>query len=164
MGFLGTGNDTPDRAGVIAPPPLIFTAALLLGLLMQWAAPVAMLAGSPLGVRTVPGVSLVGAAMVLALWAALAMRRAGTNIDPRRPTTALVVTGPFHFTRNPLYLSLTLLYLGITALANALGPLVLLPAVLILVQRGVIEREERYLERKFGEAYREYRATVRRWL
>lgn len=154
-------DDERDRPGVIAPPPLIFAAALLIGLLIEKAAPAALLPGS---LRMALGIPLVGASFLLAMWAARTMHRAGTNIDPRKPATALVVTGPFRFTRNPLYLSLSLLYLGVTALVNALWPLVLIPVVLVVIRYGVIDREERYLERKFGQAYREYKATVRRWL
>ncbi len=83
---------------------------------------------------------------------------------PWRPTTALVVGGPFRFTRNPMYLGTTLLYIGIAILAQALWALVLLPFVLMIVQRGVIEREERYLEGKFGADYLRYKQRVRRWL
>lgn len=156
------GNER-DRPGVIAPPPLIFGAAILLGLVIHMAAPVAWLPGG-FSFRVILGAPLVAASFLLGLWGAWTMRRAGTNIDPHKPATALVVTGPFRFTRNPLYLSLTLLYMGVTALANALWPLVFLPVVLVVVRRGVIDREERYLEGKFGEAYREYKAAVRRWL
>jgi protein-S-isoprenylcysteine O-methyltransferase Ste14 len=92
------------------------------------------------------------------------MKRAGTNVDPREPTTAIVTGGPYRFTRNPLYLSMTLVYAGITALANALPAALLLPAVLAFMRRGVIEREERYLERKFGDEYMDYKARVRRWI
>jgi protein-S-isoprenylcysteine O-methyltransferase Ste14 len=92
------------------------------------------------------------------------MRRAGTNVNPTEPTTILVVEGPFKFTRNPLYLSLTLFYAGVAILMNALWAMLMLPAVLFLVNRGVIEREERYLERKFGEQYTQYKERVRRWI
>jgi len=102
--------------------------------------------------------------IALAVWGRLAMARAGTDPNPRHPATALVVDGPFRFTRNPLYIALTIFYLGLTAMVNSLWPLILLPGVLIVMQRGVVEREERYMERKFGEAYRAYRARVRRWL
>ena len=77
---------------------------------------------------------------------------------------ALVTEGPFHYTRNPAYLSLTMIYTAIATLANALWAIVLLPIALLVTQRGVIEREERYLERKFGEEYLNYKARVRRWI
>jgi protein-S-isoprenylcysteine O-methyltransferase Ste14 len=107
---------------------------------------------------------LVAVGVGTVFFAIRAMRRADTPVDPYEPTTALVIDGPFRFTRNPLYLSLTLVYLGITSLMNAFWPLMLLPAALVIMQRGVIVREERYLESKFGEEYLRYKAKVRRWL
>ena len=92
------------------------------------------------------------------------MKRAGTNIRPDQPTLALVFDGPFRFTRNPLYMALTGLYLGITLLVNALWPLLFLIPVLGVLRWGVVAREERYLEAKFGEPYRTYKARVRRWI
>jgi len=92
------------------------------------------------------------------------MRRAGTNVRPDQPATAIVVDGPFRFTRNPLYLGLTGLYAGVALLVDALWPLLLLVPLLVIVKWGVIHREERYLEAKFGETYRLYKARVRRWL
>jgi protein-S-isoprenylcysteine O-methyltransferase Ste14 len=87
-----------------------------------------------------------------------------TNMDPYKPATAVVTGGPFRFTRNPLYLSMTLIYGGIAAVANALPAALLLPIVLRLMRRGVIEREERYLERKFGDEYIEYKVRTPRWI
>jgi protein-S-isoprenylcysteine O-methyltransferase Ste14 len=93
-----------------------------------------------------------------------AMQVAGTNIDPTLPTTAVVASGPFHFSRNPLYVALTLVYLGLTLLANTQWGLVMLVPLLFVMHRGVVLREERYLEQKFGETYRAYRRKVRRYL
>lgn len=154
-------DDERDRPGVVAPAPLVFAAALLIGWLIQKAMPALPLPGA---LRVILGLPLAGVSLFLGAWAARTMRHAGTNIDPRKPATALVVTGPFRFTRNPVYLSMAVLYVGITVLINTLWPLLLLPVALVAIQLGAIEREERYLERKFGEAYQEYKATVRRWL
>ena len=92
------------------------------------------------------------------------MHRAGTNVDPYEPATAVVTGGPYRFTRNPMYVGFTLMYAGISALFNALPPVLLLPVVQQLMRRGVIEREERYLERKFGDEYLQYKEKVRRWI
>ena len=92
------------------------------------------------------------------------MLAAETNINPFKPTTSIVSTGPFRFTRNPLYLAMTLIYLGLTLVANTGWCFPLLIPVLLLIHFGVVAREERYLERKFGESYREYRLRVRRYL
>lgn len=130
-------------------------------MLIERAVPAGPLPG---GLRWAVGLPLVIIATLLAVWAARTMRRAGTNISPYEPATALVVDGPYCFTRNPLYLSLAILYVGTAALANTPWPLVLLPVVLVVIQRGVIDREERYLELKFGDAYRRYKEAVKRWI
>jgi len=91
------------------------------------------------------------------------MLRARTNIDPYKPSTALVTGGPYRFTRNPIYVAMTLLYVGAALSFRIIPALILLPVALLLLQFGVIRREERYLEAKFGDRYREYRSSVRRW-
>ena len=152
---------TPDNPGVIAPPPLIYAGALAIGLLANRLYPIAFL---PRGLSRVLGWPLIVGGPVVGSLGLREMKRADTNVDPREPTTAIVTGGPYRFTRNPLYLSMTLVYAGITALANALPAALLLPAVLAFMRRGVIEREERYLERKFGDEYMDYKARVRRWI
>ncbi len=100
-------------------------------------------------------------------WSAAARRRAAPvplQLRPDKPTSSLVVEGPYRFSRNPIYLGFTLFYGGITALASSLPSALLLPFVLVVMRRGVIEREERYLEREFGEEYLRYKARVRRWI
>jgi protein-S-isoprenylcysteine O-methyltransferase Ste14 len=92
------------------------------------------------------------------------MRHAGTPANPYKPVSRMVTDGPFRYTRNPAYLSMTRVYTGIASLTNALWAILLLPVALLVIQRGVIEREERYLERKFGEEYLRYKAQVRRWI
>lgn len=92
------------------------------------------------------------------------MESVHTNVHPSLPATTLVVAGPFRFSRNPMYLARTLLYVGLALLANALWVLAALVPLLIVMHYGVIKREERYLERQFGDAYLQYRAAVRRWL
>jgi len=154
-------NAAPDTAGVVAPPPLIYAGALTAGLLAKALFPVRFL---PRTVALALGGSLVGSGLLLVLSGLRAMRRAGTEVRPDRPTTSLVVDGPYRFTRNPLYLGLTLVYGGITALANSLPSALLLPLVLLVMRRGVIEREERYLERTFGDEYVQYKTRVRRWI
>lgn len=153
----------PRHAGVVAPPPLLYLGALLAGLGLD------RLAGLPdLGPETLPrllaggALGLAGAAV--ALPALLGFRRAGTHAEPWKPSSALVTGGVYRVTRNPMYLGLSLLYLGLALAAGSLGALALLPPLLLLVRYGVIGREERYLEARFGEDYRAYRSRVRRWL
>lgn len=111
-----------------------------------------------------PGLALVVVAFALMLWGRRTLTSAGTNVDPKRPTTAIVTSGPYRFTRNPLYLGLALAYLGITLAVNTWWGIVVLAPLLLIMHAGVVRREERYLENKFGESYRQYRARVRRYL
>jgi len=150
-----------DTAGIPVPPPLVFLAPLAVSYVFSRLYPVRLL--PPLAADLLGG-------LLLALWLAvsipaiLTFRRARTSINPMAPSTALVVTGPFRFTRNPLYLGLVFGYSGVSMLIQAWWAFVLLPVVLVVMQRAVIEREERYLERKFGEDYIRYKERVRRWL
>jgi protein-S-isoprenylcysteine O-methyltransferase Ste14 len=93
-----------------------------------------------------------------------AFQRKGTAVEPWKPTTAIVTTGPYRLTRNPAYLGMALVYIGIALLADALWVLVPLPVVLLIIDRMVIAREERYLERKFGQEYVDYKVRARRWI
>lgn len=111
-----------------------------------------------------PGLVLMNTSAVLALWATFAMRKARTNISPLRPATALTTSGPYRFSRNPLSIALIVLYLGLALRIDTLWPLLLLAPLLIVFHYGVIQREERYLERKFGDSYRNYRSSVPRWI
>jgi protein-S-isoprenylcysteine O-methyltransferase Ste14 len=107
-------------------------------------------------------VLLLGARLVRS--AEAAMKRAGTDPRPAHPSIAIVTDGPFRWTRNPMYLGTTGLYLGVTLLVNALWPLALLVPLFLVLHWGVVLREERYLEAKFGEPYQVYCAQVRRWV
>ena len=152
---------TIDTAGVIAPPPLIYLTSLVIGLVLRALVPTPSL---PRGLALMVGAVLIAIAVWLSLWGVRVMHRAGTSEKTSLPTTALVTTGPFRYSRNPLYVSLTLAYLGIAVAAQSLWALALLIVVLAVVQRGVIDREERYLERRFGADYLRYKERVRRWI
>jgi protein-S-isoprenylcysteine O-methyltransferase Ste14 len=150
-----------DTAGVVAPPPLIYLAGLIVGFGLEALLPGASVPGV---VRWVGGGVLVVAGATLLASFNTAFSRKGTAAEPWKPTTAIVTGGPYRFTRNPAYLAMALLYIGIALLAGALWVLVPLPVVLVVIDRGVIAREERYLERKFGREYTDYKAGVRRWI
>jgi protein-S-isoprenylcysteine O-methyltransferase Ste14 len=154
-------DDDRDNAGVLAPPPLIYLGALALGLLLDKKLPIPFL---PRSISRALGWPLLVGGVSLMSWFFFTMRRADTPIDPREPVSNLATDGPFRYTRNPAYLSMAMIYAGISSLANAFSSILLLPAVLLVIQRGVIEREERYLERKFGEEYLRYKDRVRRWI
>ncbi|HEY6155859.1 MAG TPA: isoprenylcysteine carboxylmethyltransferase family protein [Gemmatimonadales bacterium] len=158
-----TTPSSPDTSGVRVPPPLIYIGLFLVGYALHRTVPVRLWGDVPPLARLV-GWSLVGAGVLLAVGAVVLFRRAGTTPNPTRPTTALVLHGPYRFTRNPMYVGLGLCYLGATLLVNSAWPLVLFPVLIVLVQRWVIAPEEAYLERRFGAEYRAYRARVRRWL
>ena len=154
-------TDRADTAGVIAPPPVLFAGTLALALLLGRRRPARLL---PPRIARPLGVGLLASGFALGGWAARTMLRAGTPLDPAEPVTAIVTAGPYQYSRNPIYVGMTLVYLGAAALANSRWPVIALPALLQVVQRGVITREERYLERRFGDEYRRYQAGVRRWL
>jgi len=151
------GSRGPD---IIAPPPLLYLGPLLAGFVLDFLLPLPHL---PTAVRVI-GLPFLAAGVALAILFLLAMRRAGTPVDPREAPTALVQKGPFRYTRNPGYAAFALTYLGVSLLAGARWPLILLPGVLVLVDWGVIRREERYLQERFGSDYTEYRRRVRRWI
>jgi protein-S-isoprenylcysteine O-methyltransferase Ste14 len=146
---------------VLVLPPLLYGVALVAGFLLQWIAARPILSSNA---RSWAGGVVLASGVLLAIWGRRVMERAGTNVNPTLPTTALVATGPFRFSRNPLYVALTLIYVGLALLTNALWVLVLIVPVLLLMHYGVVRREERYLEAKFGDAYRAYRSSVRRYL
>lgn len=150
-----------DTAGVIAPPPLIYLAGLALGFVLDALLPSSEAPGP---VRWLLGPALVVAGLGLMRSFVLSFGRAGTPMQPGRPTTALVTDGPYSHTRNPGYLGMALLSAGIALLADAPWALGGVAAAMLAVDRGVIEREERYLERKFSAEYLAYRSRVRRWL
>lgn len=153
-----SSQDTP---GILAPPPLIFATPLVLGSLLDHVVPLAILPGA---LARWSGFVLMVAALVIAAAAMREMRRARTAVDPYTPSTALVRSGPFARSRNPIYVALILLSLGVALLANVLWcALLVLPAVVVL-RRFVIAREEAYLERRFGDEYRSYCADTPRWL
>ncbi len=148
-----------DAPRPIAPPPAIFALALGAGLGLE-----AALRGFGLPAALEwAGVALLVAGGLLATWSFAAFRRARTPFM-FSPAARLMTSGPFRLTRNPLYLALTLTCAGIALTVGAPWALATLAVAVVLVDRGVVAREERYLERRFGEEYRAYRAHTRRWL
>jgi protein-S-isoprenylcysteine O-methyltransferase Ste14 len=151
----------PETAGVIAPPPLIYLSALGLGFGLNAAIGTGSLPSRvaiPVGGASI----IVGAGLMRSF--VLAFARAQTPLDPYKPSEAIVTDGPYRRTRNPAYLGMTLAYAGIAIAANAPWALLPLPATIAIIDRGVIAREERYLERKFGTGYLDYKRRVRRWI
>ena len=151
-------QDTPD---IWLPPPLVYLFALLLGLGLDRRAHVPFL---PRGMARSLGWPLVTSGVALVVWFVRTMRDADTTIRIDKAVSRVVQDGPFRYSRNPGYLALAMIYAGIAVHRNALWAIVLLPLVLYVIEREAIEREERYLERTFGEEYLDYKAKVRRWV
>ena len=163
MDPAGQVTDT-GTAGVIARPPVLFLAALLIAFVLD------RLLRLPFAV---PGIDLVhwsigGSLIVIGLGLATGgirnFSRAGTPVPSIKPTRALVTTGVHGWTRNPIYLGMFLLYGGIGVAAQSPWTLILTLPLAITLRYGVVAREEAYLERRFGDIYRDYKASVRRWL
>ena len=170
---------SPDTAGVVAPPPLIYLGFILLGWgvtelavrpevvaaigadLSRW---LTLGFGLETPVRRGVALVLIVAGLVLDGAAAGAFRRLGTPPEPWKPTTALATGGLYRFTRNPIYLGFAITYVGLAIAMDRVLVLLLLIPCLFVVQRFVIAREERYLSARFGAEYDAYRARVRPWL
>ena len=154
--------DTADTPNVIVRPPIAWALAVLAGLALNWFMPLPIVPAAVLGGWL--GALLFALALALFVWAIATMTRGGSNVPTNLPTTTIVDTGPYRFTRNPIYLAMVLGLIGLAIAFNTLW-LLLVPVPFALVIRyGVIAREEAYLERKFGDVYRRYRLRVRRWL
>ena len=151
---------------MIAPPPLIYAGALAIGFGLDAVIRTGSLPGD-IAVAAGTGLILVGGGLLMSFVSAF--RRARTPLDPYTPTRAVVTGGPYRLTRNPGYLGMALTCAGIAIVSNAPWALAPLPVAIALIDRGVIAREERYLERSylkrtFGAPYVDYRRRVRRWI
>ena len=156
-------NDA-EVAGVIARPPLLFLAALLLGLVLDRLLPFAFTVPGGASVQWTVAGSLVLIGLALAASGIRNFARSATPVPTNEPTSALVTTGIHRWSRNPIYLGLFLIYGGIGIATQIPWALMLTLPLAITIRYGVVAREEAYLERRFGDAYRDYKARVRRWL
>ena len=156
-------NSSSDRPRVIIFPPIILAATIALGVALQWLLPTNELANVSLVWRVALGITFIFAGVLLAATGRRLLVRLGTNVSPLQPTTTLATDGIYKWTRNPLYSGGTLVMLGI-AFVFALDWLFLLivPSIFVL-HFGVVRREEQYLERKFGDRYRQYKLQVPRY-
>lgn len=163
MTSASAAPERPDRPAILAPPPLLFFACLLagwgLGLLRPFE-PVAMTPAARLAI----GLSLFVAATAFAIPALVVMHRFQTPAEPWKPTVRIVRAGPFRFTRNPIYVGLVLVLAGLAALTASGWLALFVPVLFLLLDRGVVRGEERYLTGKFGEEYVAYTRDVRRWI
>lgn len=156
-------DSSPANAGVHFPPPLLYVAGIAAGWLAERARPLAI-TGHPSPVRTSLAVAFALGWLGTFAAASGAFARHRTTLIPNRPAAALVTSGIYRYTRNPMYVSLVLLYLAVTLVLDSWWPVVFLPLVVIAVDRWVIRREEWYLAHAFPDQYSAYRRRVRRWL
>jgi protein-S-isoprenylcysteine O-methyltransferase Ste14 len=150
-----------DRPGVPIAPPLLFVLPILASIPLEWFFPTSFAIGQ---VRWICGAFFVGAGLTLNIVGFLTQRRAGTDPIPFNPTTKIVSHGLYRFSRNPMYIGFALWSFGLAILVDSEWMLLAAPIGLALTDLLVVVREERYLERKFGEEYLEYKRRVRRWI
>jgi protein-S-isoprenylcysteine O-methyltransferase Ste14 len=156
-------NDS-GTAGVIARPPALFLVALLLGLALDHLLPVSVAGLEADLVHRLSAGSLILVGLALAAAGIRDFTSARTPVPTYKPTRVLVTTGIHGWTRNPIYLGMFLLYGGIGLAARSPWTLLLTLPLAITIRYGVVAREEVYLEGRFGDAYRQYKARVHRWL
>jgi protein-S-isoprenylcysteine O-methyltransferase Ste14 len=156
------GTSLADAANLgLVRPPFVYLGSIALGLVIHYAWPARFV---PRPVSTPVGALLALLALGLFVAAVRTFRAAGTPIPGNRPTTAIVRTGPYRFSRNPIYLAFSLFQLGLAVWVNSLALLITLIPAVALMALVVIPREESYLEARFPSEYSSYRAAVRRWL
>jgi protein-S-isoprenylcysteine O-methyltransferase Ste14 len=153
--------DKPDNPGVIVPPPLIFLSCLVLGYFINRFYPLPFL-DRPLSI-IISAIFFAYAALTAGL-AFYYMKKSGTNVNTGKPTNTIITKSVFSYSRNPIYLAMILLLVAFSLFLNILWIIILIPAFVLVMQKGVIEREEAYLENKFGSDYLTYKSRVRRWL
>lgn len=153
-----------SNPGVRFPPPLIFATGLVAGWVIDRLVRQFAFDASPSVAQAYAGYALITAGLGIAVWGAITFRRARTSVLPHRSASRLVEGGPYRFTRNPMYTGFTIAYIGVALRINTAWTLLLLPAVLAVMIRYVIRREEAYLSSVFGTDYTEYCKRVRRWL
>jgi protein-S-isoprenylcysteine O-methyltransferase Ste14 len=154
----------PTNPGVHFPPPTLFVVGFLIAVALDRWILTLRLGGVSRTAVVITGWVLIVAGMLLLLWALLTFARARTAILPSRPASTIVATGPFRYSRNPMYVGFSAVYIGLSLLMSMAWPLLLLPLVLLSLYALVIRREEYYLGHAFGDEYAAYRSRVRRWL
>jgi protein-S-isoprenylcysteine O-methyltransferase Ste14 len=154
-------TDDQDNPGITVPPPLIYLLPLVFGLLLDRRRHIPFL---PSGAARGLGWALLGGGAMLNGWFLRTIRKTYVPIRTDKPVPRLTTEGPFRYSRNPSYLALAMIYAGIAFLLNSLWAILFLPLVVVVMQREVIGREERYLERTFGEEYLTHKGKVRRWV
>lgn len=153
-----------DRPDILFLPPIGALGAPLMALLLEWLVPLPLLPAAPAPALRFAGIALILGAIALGGWGVVTFRKARTNVDPRQPALVLVDTGPFRFTRNPMYLGMVVLQVGIALAASLDWALIFAPVLWAALHFGVVLREEAYLTAKFGTPYRDFLSRTRRWI
>ena len=155
----------PDNANVIAPPPIIFALFFVTGLLIDYFYQYRLF---PIDHRDptllLPGYIIIFVSLIIVGTSIQTLKKHNTTHKVNKPTTAIVKTGIYQHTRNPIYLSVIILFIGVSFIINSIVMLLLIIPMFIILNQGVVKREEKYLESKFGDEYIEYKNTVRRWI
>jgi protein-S-isoprenylcysteine O-methyltransferase Ste14 len=150
-----------EKVNVIAKPPAIYFISILAGILLQMIYSLSIL---PFLWLSGLGLLFVGVGVAVSIWGDQEFKQHDTAVNPDQPPTLLVTTGPYRFSRNPMYVGLTLIQLGLALTFNNLWLVLALVPTLLVMSRGVIDREEQFLATKFGQTYIDYKNSVRRWL
>ena len=153
-------DNKKDNAGVIAPSPAIYLIAILIGIMINYFSPCSFM---PKSFQLPLGLFFLFFALILMALSLREFKKAGTNVNPNKPSTTIITSGPFRYTRNPLYVALSFVLIGVGIWLDNIWIITMLVPVLILMHYGVINREERYLTKKFGDKYLKYKESVPRW-
>ncbi len=153
-----------DASSPVIWPPIIFVVSALAAAALSWFAGLPFETKMPAGLGLAAGVLLIAMGVGLLLLATRRFKAAGTPIPPNQPTKTIVVEGIYRYSRNPMYLGFTLVLLGFGLALDQLWFIIAAPLAMFAVYKLAIEREEAYLERKFGADYLHYKARVRRWI
>ncbi len=155
-------DDIPDHANVVVLPPIVFLGTLLAGFILNRFFPLSIIFKSL--VWGIFGWILFIFGLVIVLWSVKTMRLGGEHENIYKPTKSLITKGPFSLSRNPIYLAMLIGLFSFIFILNTYWLVIFFPIVYLLLLLGVIKREENYLQRKFGEKFRQYRLKVPRWL
>lgn len=160
-----SNNETRDNPGLVMRPPFFLLIAIGMALILDWVTGLSFLAAPSIAaLQFWPGLLVTAAGIALPVIGYREFTRAGTNVDPSEPALKLVTTGPYRFTRNPMYLGMVLFLLGLSLMLSLEWGLILTPVLWLAYDRLVVAREEAYLTNKFGEPYRALLGDTRRWL
>ncbi len=158
---MSKSSSENDWSGIIVPPPIVYLVCLVAGLGLDYFWPIPLL---PQAIQFVVGFTIIVSSFLLIGLSLRIFRRSGTPIDYRKSTTGIISTGPFAYSRNPVYVSMTMLMGGIAIAVDSPWILAMAVPAVLIIHNFVILREEAFLERKFGDDYRRYKAAVRRWI